>query len=85
MLLHLALLVISSQCGRFQKMMGTDELRAWYGEAHVLKAADRGAVSTLLISDALFKYVQFLLCTLKLSSAGCADRAISRGAENSSN
>ena len=42
---------------RFQKMMGTDELRAWYGEGHVFKAAERGAVSTLLISDALFKCV----------------------------
>ena len=41
-------------------MMGTDELRAWYGEGHVFKAAERGAVSTLLISDALFKCVPFL-------------------------
>jgi len=36
-------------------MMGTDELRAWYSEGHVLKAAERGAIQTLLISDALFK------------------------------
>jgi protein pelota len=39
----------------FHKMLGQDELRAWYGEGHVLKAIERGAVSTLLISDALFK------------------------------
>lgn len=40
---------------RFNRMLATDELRAWYGEEHVLKAAERGAVGTLLVSDALFK------------------------------
>jgi hypothetical protein len=36
-------------------MMGTDELRAWYGPDHVALAVDRGAVGTLLISDELFR------------------------------
>lgn len=36
-------------------MMNDDELRAWYGEEHVLLAAERGAIGTLLISDRLFK------------------------------
>jgi protein pelota len=39
----------------FFKMMNDDELRAWYGEEHVLLAAERGAIGTLLISDRLFK------------------------------
>ena len=38
-------------------MMNDDELRAWYGEEHVLMAAERGAVGSLLISDKLFKCV----------------------------
>lgn len=42
---------------KFNRMLATDELRAWYGEGHVFKAAERGAVGTLLISDALFKSV----------------------------
>jgi protein pelota len=37
-------------------MLGTDEMRAWYGPDHVLLAADRGAIGTLLISDDLFRY-----------------------------
>ena len=37
-------------------MLGVDEMRAWYGPDHVALAADRGAVGTLLISDALFRY-----------------------------
>lgn len=40
-------------------MLATDELRAWYGPDHVVLAADRGAVGTLLISDELFRYVWF--------------------------
>lgn len=36
-------------------MLATDELRAWYGPAHVSMAVDRGAVGTLLISDELFR------------------------------
>jgi protein pelota len=39
-------------------MLGTDEMRAWYGPDHVILAADRGAVGTLLISDELFRYAQ---------------------------
>ena len=40
--------------------MSVDELRTWYGEDHVAKAVERGAVGTLLISDHLFKYVMSL-------------------------
>lgn len=36
-------------------MLGSDEQRAWYGPAHVILAADRGAIGTLLISDDLFR------------------------------
>ena len=36
-------------------MLGTDEMRAWYGSDHVLLAADRGAIGTVLISDDLFR------------------------------
>lgn len=42
---------------RFFKMLGSDEMRAWYGPDHVHLAADRGAVGTLLISDGLFRWV----------------------------
>jgi len=37
-------------------MLGSDEMRAWYGPDHVCLAADRGAIGTLLISDDLFRY-----------------------------
>lgn len=40
---------------RFQRMLATDELRAWYGEHHVALAANRGAIGSLLISDGLFR------------------------------
>ncbi|TFY60794.1 hypothetical protein EVJ58_g4919 [Rhodofomes roseus] len=40
---------------KFFKMLGTDEMRAWYGSDHVALAVDRGAVGTLLISDELFR------------------------------
>ncbi|KAF8917887.1 eRF1 domain 1-domain-containing protein [Mucidula mucida] len=40
---------------RFFKMLGSDEMRAWYGSNHVLLASDRGAIGTLLISDDLFR------------------------------
>ncbi|KAI0701817.1 pelota [Cytidiella melzeri] len=40
---------------KFFKMLGTDEMRAWYGPDHVQLAADRGAIGTLLISDELFR------------------------------
>ncbi|THH10224.1 hypothetical protein EW145_g1470 [Phellinidium pouzarii] len=39
----------------FHKMLGVDEMRAWYGPDHVAFAADRGAIGTLLISDELFR------------------------------
>lgn len=40
---------------KFNKMLSTDEQRAWYGETHVFLAAARGAIGTLLISDGLFR------------------------------
>jgi len=40
---------------KFQRTLASDELRAWYGEAHVLAAASRGAIGSLLISDGLFR------------------------------
>ncbi|GAA5942300.1 ribosome dissociation factor DOM34 [Sporobolomyces koalae] len=40
---------------KFFKMLEDDPLRAWYSESHVLKAAERGAVGKLLISDELFR------------------------------
>ncbi|OCH92923.1 pelota [Obba rivulosa] len=40
---------------RFFKMLGSDEMRAWYGPGHVSLAGDRGAIGTLLISDELFR------------------------------
>lgn len=36
-------------------MLMSDELKAWYGEDHVAKAVERGAVGSLLISDDLFR------------------------------
>ncbi|KAF8914014.1 eRF1 domain 1-domain-containing protein [Gymnopilus junonius] len=40
---------------RFFKMLGNDEMRAWYGPEHVCLAAERGAIGSLLISDDLFR------------------------------
>ncbi|KAF8205110.1 eRF1 domain 1-domain-containing protein, partial [Pholiota molesta] len=40
---------------KFFKMLGNDEMRAWYGPDHVRLAGDRGAIGTLLISDNLFR------------------------------
>lgn len=40
---------------KFFKMLEADPLRAWYGEGHVLKAAERGAIGKLLISDEIFR------------------------------
>ncbi|MCO5588288.1 hypothetical protein L7F22_042243 [Adiantum nelumboides] len=40
---------------KFQRMLASDELRAWYGESHVMMAAARGAIGSLLISDGLFR------------------------------
>lgn len=40
---------------KFQRMLASDELRAWYGESHVMMAATRGAIGSLLISDGLFR------------------------------
>lgn len=40
---------------RFMRTLASDELRAWYSESHVMLAASRGAIATLLISDGLFR------------------------------
>ncbi|TDL29485.1 hypothetical protein BD410DRAFT_758360 [Rickenella mellea] len=40
---------------KFHKMLGNDEMRAWYGPDHVSLAAERGAIGALLISDELFR------------------------------
>lgn len=40
---------------RFYELLQTDEARAWYGKAHVLRAAQEDAIETLLISDNLFR------------------------------
>ena len=39
----------------FFAMLATDSSRAFYGPGHVVAAAEQGAVSKLLISDALYK------------------------------
>lgn len=41
-------------------MLEDNPLRAWYGEGHVFKAADRGAIGKLLVSDELFRCVPSL-------------------------
>lgn len=40
---------------KFFKTLNDSETRAWYGPKHVAAAVDLGAVSTLLISDSLFR------------------------------
>ncbi|SCV68672.1 BQ2448_793 [Microbotryum intermedium] len=40
---------------KFFKTLDENPLRAWYGEEHVFKAADRGAIGKLLISDEIFR------------------------------
>ncbi|PVU85631.1 hypothetical protein BB560_002232 [Smittium megazygosporum] len=44
-----------STLDKFYKMMNSDPNRAVYGYKHVLKAADMGAIGTLLIADTLFR------------------------------
>lgn len=55
---------------RFHKMLGIDEMRAWYGPDHVVLAADRGAIGTLLISDELFRWV-YKLEVIRIRSLKC--------------
>ncbi|KAJ8296840.1 Protein dom34 [Rhodotorula toruloides] len=45
----------TSPPSRFFKMLEENPLRAWYGESHVFKAAERGAIGKLLVSDELFR------------------------------
>lgn len=40
---------------KFFKTLNDEDMRAWYGPKHVEVAVDRGAVSTLLLSDSLFR------------------------------
>ena len=40
---------------KFLRTLANDEFRAWYGERKVVLAAARGAVGTLLLSDALLR------------------------------
>ncbi|KAL4401005.1 Translation factor pelota [Malassezia pachydermatis] len=40
---------------QFLRTLASDELRAWYGEKAVFLAANRGAIGTLLLSDALMR------------------------------
>lgn len=40
---------------KFYKMMNDDEMRAWYGPDHVQRAADAGAIGSLLVTDKLFR------------------------------
>ncbi|KAI9150929.1 Translation factor pelota [Blastocladiella emersonii ATCC 22665] len=40
---------------RFHRMLQDDPERAYYGAAHVLHAANLGAIDTLMIADALFR------------------------------
>jgi protein pelota len=40
---------------RFYYTLATDAARAFYGYAFVVKAAERGAIDTLLVTDALFR------------------------------
>jgi protein pelota len=49
-------------------MLGSDEMRAWYGPDHVILAADRGAIGTLLISDELFRYAHLQIASNLLTS-----------------
>ena len=62
--LRIAVYVFLRAICRFFKMLGSDEMRAWYGPNHVLLAADRGAIGTLLISDELFRYVNLAPLTI---------------------
>jgi protein pelota len=40
---------------KFFKMLNDDDSRAWYGPKQVAAAVEKGAVSTLLITDTLFR------------------------------
>jgi len=40
---------------RFLRTLSSDELRAWYGERAIKLAATRGAIGTLLLSDAMLR------------------------------
>ena len=46
---------------KFYRMMSSDPSRAFYGYAHVVKAAEQGAVETLMLTDALFRLTIFFV------------------------
>jgi protein pelota len=48
----------------FFSMLNNDPDRAYYGWDHVCKASEIGAVGTLLITDALFRYT-LVLCLME--------------------
>lgn len=45
----------------FYQMLQLEPAKAFYGKNHIIKAAEAQAVETLLISDNLFRWVDFLL------------------------
>lgn len=63
---------------RFFKMLESDALRAWYGEAHVLKAVERGAVGKLLISDEIFRCVPWFSWCLRAETLMRCDQVTER-------
>ena len=63
-------------------MLGSDEMRAWYGPDDVRLAADRGAIGTLLISDELFRYVTILTETHDHFLDTDTERAIPKRGKN---
>ncbi|WFC97684.1 Translation factor pelota [Malassezia yamatoensis] len=40
---------------KFLRTLSSDDLRAWYGERAIVLAAERGAIGTLLLSDAMLR------------------------------
>lgn len=40
---------------KFLRTLSSDDLRAWYGERAIVLAASRGAIGTLLLSDAMLR------------------------------
>lgn len=44
---------------QFYMMLQCEPAKAFYGKKHVLRAAEAQSIETLLISDNLFRWVQF--------------------------
>lgn len=64
-------------------MLEDNPLRAWYGEGHVFKAAERGAIGKLLVSDELFRCVFCLSITARAhtDSPHCLQSTLGREEE----